>query len=100
MRNHPEEAATRGIAGLAAYLQLWGFTGAVIARRVRTAGPREQALAIFAGAALAGWFVQSQTLFYSPSTWLQHMLLLGFWCSALAWFSGTKAARRPRRGQP
>ena len=33
---------------------------------------------IFAGAALAGWFVQSQTLFYSPSTWLQHMLLLGF----------------------
>ena len=35
-------------------------------------------VAIFAGAALAGWFVQSQTLFYSPSTWLQHMLLLGF----------------------
>ena len=78
LRNHPEEAATRGIAGLAAYLLLWGFTGAVIARRVRTAGPREQALAIFTGAALAGWFVQSQTLFYSPSTWLQHMLLLGF----------------------
>ena len=73
-----EDAATKGIAGLAAYFLLWGFTGAVILRRVRTAGPREQALAIFAGAALAGWFVQSQTLFYSPSTWLQHMLLLGF----------------------
>ena len=73
-----EEAATKGIAGLAAYFLLWGFTGAAVLRRVRTAGPREQALAIFAGAALAGWFVQSQTLFYSPSTWLQHMLLLGF----------------------
>ncbi len=73
-----EEAATKGIAGLAAYFLLWGFTGAAVLRRVRTAWPREQALAIFAGAALAGWFVQSQTLFYSPSTWLQHMLLLGF----------------------
>ena len=73
-----EEAATKGIAGLAAYLLLWGVTGAAIVRRARAAGPREQALAIFAGAALAGWFVQSQTLFYSPSTWLQHMLLLGF----------------------
>ena len=73
-----EEAATKGGAGLAAYFLLWGFTGAAVLRRVRTAGPREQALAIFAGAALAGWFVQSQTLFYSPSTWLQHMLLLAF----------------------
>ena len=73
-----EEAATKGIAGLAAYLLLWGVTGAAVLRRARAAGPREQALAIFAGAALAGWFVQSQTLFYSPSTWLQHMLLLGF----------------------
>ena len=25
---------------------------------------------------------------------------IGFWCSALAWFSGTEAARRPLRGQP
>ena len=73
-----EEAATKGVAGLAAYLLLWGVTGAVVVRRVRGACPREQALAVFAGAALAGWFVQSQTLFYSPSTWLQHMLLLGF----------------------
>ena len=73
-----EEAATKGVAGLAAWLLLWGVTGAVVVRRVRGACPREQAPAIFAGAALAGWFVQSQTLFYSPSTWLQHMLLLGF----------------------
>ena len=73
-----EEAATKGVAGLAAYLLLWGVTGAAVVRGARAAGPRGQAAAIFAGAALAGWFVQSQTLFYSPSTWLQHMLLLGF----------------------
>ncbi len=73
-----EEAATKGIAGLAAYLLLWGATAAVVLRHARAAGPREQALTIFAGAALAGWFVQSQTLFYSSSSWLQHMLLLGF----------------------
>ena len=73
-----EEAATKGVAGLAAWLLLWGVTGAVVVRGVRRASPREQAVAVFAGAALAGWFVQSQTLFYSPSTWLQHMLLLAF----------------------
>ena len=73
-----EEAATRGLAGLAAYFALWGLTAAAILRRVRIAEPREQTLVIFAGAALAGWFVQSQTLFYSPSSWLQHMLLAAF----------------------
>ena len=73
-----EESATKGVPGLAAYLLLWGVTGAVVLRRARGAGPREQALAVFAGAALAGWFVQSQTLFHSPSIRLQHMLLLGF----------------------
>ena len=73
-----EEAAAKGVAGLAAYLLLWGFTGAAILRRAHAAEPREQTLAIFAGAALAGWFMQSQTLFYSQESWLQHMLLLGF----------------------
>ena len=93
-----EEAATKGIAGLAAYFLLWGFTGAAVLRRVRTAGPREQALAIFAGAALAGWFVQSQTLFYSPSTWLQHMLLLGFAMHLDAARRESDAARGRRLG--
>ena len=92
-----EEAATKGVAGLAAYLLLWGVTGAVVVRRVRRAGPREQALAVFAGAALAGWFVQSQTLFYSPSTWLQHMVLLGFTMHLEAASGGAGRARAPAR---
>ena len=73
-----EEAATRGLAGLAVYLALWGFTFRVVVRAARGACARDRALVVFAGAALAGWFVQSQSLFYSPSIWLQHMLLLGF----------------------
>ena len=74
-----EEAATKGAAGLAAYLGLWALTGLVAvraARRIEDA--RQRALAAFAAAALAGWFVQGLTAFYSAESWLQHMLLLGF----------------------
>ena len=73
-----EEAATKGLAGLAAYVLLWGATGWAVLRRVRAAGPRERTLAIFAGGALTGWFVQSQTLFYAPTILLQHTLLLAY----------------------
>ena len=73
-----EEAATKGLAGLTAYVLLWGATALAVLRGARAGDPRRQALAIFTGAALAGWFVQSQTLFYSPESWLQHMLLLAF----------------------
>ena len=73
-----ETAATGGLAGLAAHVLLWGLTAAAVLRRARGPDPRNRALAIFAGAALAGWFVQSQFLFYAPEIWLQHMLLLAF----------------------
>ncbi len=73
-----EETVTKGLGGLAAYLALWGVTAAVFLRAVRRTDTRDRALIVFAGAALAGWFVESQTLFYSASIWLQHMLLLGF----------------------
>ena len=74
-----EEAAGKGSAGLAAWLALWGLTAVVALRAARRLeDPRERALAVFAGAALAGWFVQGQTSFYTAESWLQHMLLLGF----------------------
>ena len=74
-----EEAVGKGAVGLAAWLALWALTGLVTlraARRIEDA--RQRALAVFAGAALAGWLMQSQTAFYSAESWLQHMLLLGF----------------------
>ena len=95
-----EEAATKGVPGLVAYFLLWGLTGAVVLRAARRAGPREQALAIFSGAALAGWFVQSQTLFYSPSIWLQHMLLLGFAVHLESASDGAGRVRAPARWRP
>ncbi|MXZ82056.1 MAG: O-antigen ligase family protein [Gammaproteobacteria bacterium] len=73
-----ETALTGGLPGLAAYVLLWGLTAAAVLRRARDEVSRDRVLAIFAGAALAGWFVQSQTLFYAPESWLQHMLLLAF----------------------
>ena len=72
-----EEAAGKGAVGLAAWLALWGLTALTVLRAARRPGdPRERALAVFAGAALAGWFVQGLTSFYTAETWLQHMLLL------------------------
>ena len=74
-----EEAAGKGAVGLAAWTALWALTGLVALRAARRIGDaRQRALAVFAAGALAGWFVQAQTAFYSAGSWLQHMLLLAF----------------------
>ena len=85
-----EEAATKGVLGLAAYLALWGWTGVAAVRAVRRANAAGRAVAIGVAAALAGWFVQSQAWFYSPTAWLVHLFLLAF----------LAAREYPRAGMP
>ena len=80
-----ERAVTGGLAGLAAWLLLWAATFAALWRGSRRADPGDGALVVFAGAALLGWLVQGLTSFYSPVTWMQHVLLLacvGFFARA------------------
>ena len=71
-----EEAATKGVVGLAAYLAIWVLAFLAVFRAARVVDSREQALVLFAGAALLGQFVQLQALFPTASTSLQHVLLL------------------------
>ena len=73
-----EEAATKGVAGLLAYLGLWGWTAVAVVRAARRAAGAERVMVACVGGALAGWFVQSQTLFYFTSAWLVHMLLIAW----------------------
>ena len=73
-----EEAAAKGLAGVLTYLAAWAAAVAVIVRAGRRLQAGEQALVLFAGAALIGAFVQIQTLFGHASSSLQHALLFGF----------------------
>ena len=73
-----EEAATKGVVGLLAYLALWGWTAVAVVRAVRGAAGAERVMVACVGGALAGWFVHSQTLFYFTSAWLVHMLLIAW----------------------
>ena len=95
-----EAAAGGGLAGLAAYLALWGFTARILVRAARRAAGCDRMLIIFAGAALAGWFVQSQSAFHSPSSWLQYMLLLGFVARLEALRPERRRAGPARFGRP
>ena len=94
-----EEAATRGGAGLAVWLALWALTALLALRTARRIDdPPQRALAVFAAAALAGWFVQGMTSFYSAETRLQHMLLLAFLARLEAELrTGAPASPFPRR---
>lgn len=75
-----EEAATKGMLGLALYVALWAFVFVAVARNLRrgngeTAHRNDDVFLVFAGAALAASFAQSLTLFDSATTTLQQMLL-------------------------
>ena len=71
-----EVAATTGVAGLAAWVALWGLALAVLLRAARAMDPPERALALFVAAALAGSLVQLQSLFDTVASTLPGTLLL------------------------
>ena len=71
-----EEAATKGLLGVASYLGLWLFALYVVLRAAKRLPPPERVLALFVGAALMGYFVQSQTLFDTVTLTMQYLLLI------------------------
>ncbi len=80
-----EELATRGVAGLIAYLSVWGATAFVVVRSfMRRAGPSQIFVGIV-GSALAAYFVQNIFLFDTPVTVMQFSMLVAFAASEESW---------------
>ena len=94
-----EVATTTGTLGLAAYLAIWVLTFVAILRGARGVDDREQAFALFAGAALLSQWVQTQTLFHTSSSMMLYVLLLAvavrFERSAWPPKAGPKPSKRP-----
>ena len=89
-----EEMATKGIAGLAAYLLLWCFIGrALILLMARARGYEQIALFIFAMAMLA-YFIQNLSLFDTPVTLMQFCLFAAF-ATAAEWRFGDRNGDAP-----
>lgn len=73
-----EDAATKGALGLSVYLALWIYTFVVVVGVSRTIDLKDHHLPLFVGAALAGYFIQSQFSVPATSSSLQHTLLMAF----------------------
>ena len=73
-----EEAATKGLVGLACHLALWGFAFFVICRAARHGAAVDRVFTMFVGAALTAYFVQQQMLPDALALSMQLMLLLVF----------------------
>ena len=71
-----EVAATTGVAGLAAWVALWGSVLAVLLRAAGAAARHERALMLFVAAGLAGSLVQLQSLFDTVASTLPATVLL------------------------
>ena len=71
-----EEAATKGVFGLAAHLALWIVLFHIVARAAKRAKGAERALPLFAGATLAAYFLQAFVLFDTLVLKLLFSLLL------------------------
>ena len=73
-----EELTTKGILGFLGYSAIWGYMFWVVVRRAREQDAQDQVFTLFAGAALAGYFVQNLFLFDTPGTVVWYVVLLGF----------------------
>ncbi|MDE2691320.1 MAG: O-antigen ligase family protein [Acidobacteriota bacterium] len=73
-----EVAATTGVAGVAAWLAMWGLALLAVWRAAWRLEAPERALVLFAGAGLVGYLAQAQFLFDTPTGSLQAALLLAF----------------------
>ena len=93
-----EEAATKGLVGLACHLALWGFALHVVCRAARRGAAADRVFATFVGAALTAYFVQQQMLPDSLALSMQLVLLFAFAASVET--AGGRSAQRFRRGQP
>ena len=72
------ELATKGAIGFAGYLSIWLLLFWIVVSRLRRLGAEGDVLALFVGAALAGYFIHNLALFDTPATLLQFVLLLAF----------------------
>lgn len=98
-----EQAATKGIVGVAVYAALWFATFYVLvcrARRLSDAdvdATNEQLLTLFVGAALMADLLMRQTLFSTTASSLQYAVLVGL----VVWIETVRRAGRqdePRKG--
>ena len=92
-----EELATKGLPGLLVHAALWGLAFHIVSRAAGGADPRERALVLFVGAALAGYFVQSMTMPDSAVGSLQLVLLLAL--AAHLETAGNRLAPAPGQGE-
>ena len=92
-----EELATKGLPGLLVHAALWGLAFHIVLRAAGGADPRERALVLFVGAALAGYFVQSMATPDSAVGSLQLALLLAL--AAHLETAGNRLAPAPGQGE-
>ena len=95
-----EELATKGVVGLIAHLVLWAAILVALLRAAKAVDRKQRALLLFAGAALAGQFVQRLTSPDSADAWLLFTLLFGLVATIASQRPAAGAPRPPDRARP
>lgn len=73
-----EELTTKGILGLTGYVAIWVWVFAVYVGKGRRLTPGRRVFFLLLGGGMTAYFVQNLTLFDTPGTLPQLMVLLGF----------------------